>query len=215
MENVSTLVATATLTIVMVAAAPCARAQGSARPAFGLYAGVARSAIKGDSIGGPLYRTNVVAGASISLWLNRTFVFEPGLEFAQKGTKSLDRWGNSDQIILWDATLSYVEMPLLLRMGLGSVNVVRPYVVAGPELAFKVSCKLSVQGASARGYSCADLTAATESFDYGVIAGVGVDFRIGRQVLTALGRYDGGLRNAFVGNDGRSREFAALVGVRW
>src|SRR5512140_2578585 len=95
MANVSSLIATATLTVVMVAAPPFARAQGSPGPAFGLYAGVARSVIKGDSIGGPLYRTNAVAGASFSLWLNRSFAFEPGVEFAQKGTKSLDRWGTS------------------------------------------------------------------------------------------------------------------------
>lgn len=87
---------------------------------------------------------------------------------------------------------SYVEVPLLFRVGLGSGST-RFYLTGGPAIAFEMTCKTVIPGIVAE-KDCndpADPTTGIKSTDYGVMFGAGV--AMGKLTLSA--RYDLGLVN--------------------
>jgi hypothetical protein len=107
-----------------------------------------------------------------------------------------------------DTDLHYLEIPILLRVNVGSSNRERVagYVIAGP--AFDVKLKAELNGV--------DIGSQYEGLDIGVIGGVGVE--ITRFLIE--GRYNWGLRNVVNGNlatttEIKTRTFALLFGVRF
>jgi hypothetical protein len=113
-----------------------------------------------------------------------------------------------DPLFGLDTDLHYLEIPILLRINVGSANRERVagYIIAGP--AFDVKLKAELNGI--------DIAEQYEGLDLGVIAGAGVE--ITRFLVEA--RYNWGLRNVVKGNlatttEIKTRTFAILFGVRF
>lgn len=109
--------------------------------------------------------------------------FAPELMYVLKGSTDDD----SD----FFTKLSYIEVPLLFRYGFPTSGTARPYITAGPTVAFLASCTVGDDDDSG---SCDDFYGADEAYksiDYGVMFGLGVKFN--RFGISA--RYEMGLAN--------------------
>jgi len=121
--------------------------------------------------------------------------------YAKKGAK--------DSTGTFAVDLYYLEIPVLLRVNLGSANKNKGaivYVIGGP--AFDINLKAQQNNI--------DVKSNYESLDLGIIGGAGVE--ISRFLVE--GRYNWGLRNVLKANGGtandvKSRSFALLAGFRF
>lgn len=188
-------------------------AQGFNRPVrteFGVYVGGSSATIHGDSVPGPTHLPGFVIGASAQVGAGRRVSLQPELQFVQKGDNEVDEFGGS--AFTTRIRLSYVEVPVLLRVTGDAMGPrLRPFVVAGPAIAFKVGCGVTVTGLPGN-YTCSDLPPA-ESVDFGAIVGGGVDFPLFRRRHTLQVRYDLGLVNAFKNNDAKNRALTVVFGA--
>jgi hypothetical protein len=196
----------------MFAGAPIgARAQGSGdHTALGLLAGSSWTTLHGADIPGPTHAWGLALGAFARWGFGARFAFQPELQFIQKGDNQVDIAGTTT--FTEAIHLSYVEVPLLLRVHADPMRGVTPYLVAGPAVAIKSGCSVDVRGLAGN-WSCANLPAA-ESLDYGAIAGGGVEFALGGRTYSLSARYDWGAKDAFKQNDAKNRALSLLLGIR-
>lgn len=177
---------------------------------LGVYGGWSRTDLHGPEIPGPLHTNGGLGGAYVQWRINNHFDIQPEVQYVQKGNRELDSyWGGNFALRI---RLSYVEIPVLVRAR-GSTYAGRftPYLLAGPEVAFKTGCSLDVFDLPGN-YTCSDLPA-SKSVDYGIIGGGGVDVGLGGRQFTVSVRYDQGLADAFTSGDPKNRALTVIVGV--
>lgn len=180
------------------------------RTSLAVYAGLTRATMHGDSVPGPLHTTGFIGGAAVSMHLVDRFSLQPELQFVQKGDDEADAFGGG--VLSEHIRLNYIEVPVLLRASGDAIRGVTPFVIGGPQVAFKASCSIDVKGV-ANHYTCADLPP-VESTEFGVVAGAGVDAAIMGHAISVSARYDWGLRDAFKNNLAKTRTLAILLGWR-
>ena len=166
---------------ILVAGAPLARAQD-----FGITGGVAISKFAGDDVGEfSKTRLGLVGGVFAYFRLSDVLGIQPEVLYFQKGGKG-ETAGFTAEV-----RLSYLEVPLLLKLAFPEGGRLRPHLYAGGAMAFKLGCRLRVSSATADDSSpCEDdpETQVTDT-DFSVILGAGVEFD--RATLSL--RYDWGL----------------------
>ena len=192
-----------------IAAAGSAGAQVE-RTGVTIYGGLTRATLHGDSVPGPLHTFGFVGGAAVSWRVANHVVLQPELQFVQKGDDETDSF--SGGVLSEHIRLNYVEVPVLLRVSGTEIHGVTPFLIGGPQVAFKASCSIDVKGVSGN-YTCADLPP-IESTEFGVVAGGGVDAPIMGHAVSVSARYDWGLRDAFKDNLAKTRTLAVLLGWR-
>jgi hypothetical protein len=147
-------------------------------------------------------RIGVQAGA----WLNRPLAgglsLQPEVHYTQKGARYRSAIGLGFEIASGSAALelAYLEVPLLLRLDLANTGGVRPFVLAGPAIAYRSGCSLNVQanGIGAN-FDCndsfdnANLGDGLRTFDTNAVFGGGLAFRLGGRDYSAGVRYSAGL----------------------
>lgn len=80
--------------------------------------------------------------------------------------------------------LSYVEVPVMLRLNLGGSSAINPHLYAGPYLGLRINCTIGDDT------DCDDAPGvSTKSVDVGGVAGGGLAFDVGGLVLTGGARY--------------------------
>ncbi|MEX1128969.1 MAG: porin family protein [Vicinamibacterales bacterium] len=147
-------------------------------------------------------RTGLLAGVFVTIPLGWLTV-QPEAIYTVKGT-SLDIGGvTSDYIV------DYVEVPVLARLRL----LRNAYVVAGPSMAFRLRARNRIAfGGSTEEF---DLEDDVESFDMGIVGGVGLE--AGRWVVDA--RYTHGLSDLDTDSSDdvrmRNRVFSVSAGIRF
>jgi hypothetical protein len=223
----SSFPAVAALAATMFATMPVsAQAQTTPRTKFGALIGLASASIS-DADLGDLAETGVSAetkrrmgfqiGAYLTQPLSGNVSFQPEVHYIQKGAKLAVNVTDIEGIPATSAEaalkFAYLEVPLLLRLDLGEGRSVRPFLVAGPALAYRISCNLglSVSGASFNTNCDESLDGETESddpfkkFDASIMAGAGVAGTMGALPLSVQARFSYGLLNiANDAVDGRS-----------
>ena len=200
---------TRTLFSTLVATAVLAAAPLTAQSSFGIVGGLASSniTISGGGVSASFSsRTGFAGGVSMTHPISKDFEFAPELLYVQKGSKVKD--GSSSLGV----KLAYVEVPLLFRAKFGS-SATRPFVLAGPAIGVKASCKLkgSDGGTSVSADCGSDFK--VKSADFGVMLGAG----LAANRFSVSVRYDLGLSNiadgADAGSSAKNRTFLFLVGV--
>lgn len=86
---------------------------------------------------------------------------------------------------------SYIELPVLLKVSKSS-GPVRPYLILGPRLGYRTGVK-SRDEATGEEETPDDADELFEKWDFGVGAGGGLSFDVGRSTVFAEGRYTWGL----------------------
>lgn len=202
-----------TLGCAILASVPlAARPQAASRDlAVGLLLGSSWSTLHGADVPGPSHAWGLALGGFARVRLVGRFAIQPELQFIQKGDNQVDIAGT--QTFTEAIRLSYVEVPVLLRVRAGTMGGFTPYLVAGPAVAFRAGCSVDVRGLAGT-YTCANLPEA-ESVDYGAIAGGGLDVTIGARTCTLSGRYEWGAKNAFRRNEAKNRALSLLLGIQF
>jgi hypothetical protein len=177
---------------------------------FGPVAGINFATFTGSDASGAKTRTAFFVGGAINMPLGRSMFFQPQALYSMKGA-SIDLGG-----ITGEYKLSYLEIPLLfgLRIPMQGSNV-HPYVVAGPTIAFLMSCKIraSSGGLSAEA-NCDDssIGLTTRSTDLGLSIGAGVELPMATGTLSLVGRYGFGLSGPFEGSNTKNSVISLGVG---
>jgi outer membrane protein with beta-barrel domain len=185
-------------------------------PRFGITVGVNLAKLAGDSVQGSKTRTGFVGGATLVLPLSRDFAFEPELVYSMKGSK-FDEQGVSGSF-----KLNYVELPILIRYTFPVVGSTKPFLLAGPALAFQTSCKISGenQGATVT-FGCKDFfqqvgaNVDVKKFDTGAMFGGGVAFDVGGRMMSLGVRYNLGLTDVFSDTDAKNRVLSFVGTWEW
>lgn len=196
----------------LLLAAPAARAQSGAplerpvRTAVVVGASIARMTEVEDAEP----RNGLVLGGQLTIRVNALFAFQPELLYVQKGLEGALDFGGTPVDLAYRS--DYLEVPLLARLSLGG-RTVRPFVLAGPSLAFSVACHVDgeVDG-DTETIACADADAEPAAVDLGLVAGGGLELPIGMNALTVGARYTAGLLEALDGTGSRHRTVAITVG---
>jgi hypothetical protein len=109
--------------------------------------------------------------------------------------------------------LDYVYAPVLLKMKVIPAGPVRPVIFAGGYYSYLLNAKgvLTYEGGSEEG----DVDDMFKKSDYGVVGGVGLEFKLPGILFTIEGRYNYGLANIASGEgaEGKNSSMMALVGL--
>src|SRR5689334_5653725 len=203
--------------IVATGFAPSISAQVSLpNPRFGVRAGINIAKLAGDSVEGAKNKTSFVGGVVASLPLSKDFAFQPELVYSMKGSKF------SEQGVDGEFKLNYVELPILIRYDIPVVGTTKPFLLAGPALAFQTSCKISGtdQGATVT-FGCKDFfrqigaDVDVKKFDTGAMFGGGLAFDVGGRVLSLAVRYNLGLTDIFSDTDAKNRVLSFDATLEW
>lgn len=152
---------------------------------LGVLAGLNLANINvGDKGEGEEYSMRTVFGfggvASFGLSEMMSLQFEPA--YMQKGTKV--KFDGQDA---GDYKLTYIDVPVLLKIAFGQSNV-KPYALVGGNIGFLLSAKAApTQGDEI------DIKDETESLDYGLNFGAGVNIPMGSNQFFIEGQYALGL----------------------
>ena len=141
-------------------------------------------------------------GAYLTVPLSSTLSFQPELHYIQKGAKVMATSNDLDGAVSLRLNTSYVELPLLLRFESGRQAQAHPFIVLGPSVAYRVSCRtaFSLMGLQVED-SCKsnseDFGEETDdpikTTDFGVVGGLGISGLVGGFPLSAQVRYAHGI----------------------
>ena len=113
-----------------------------------------------------------------------------------------------------DIGLAYIEMPVLVRLA-ATRGRFRPVVFGGPAPALRIGCDLQVIDPNTPiRATCAETTVPPfRDFDFGLVAGGGVEIRWPQSALALEARYTAGLRSVLEGLDVKNRAFGVLLAL--
>jgi Outer membrane protein beta-barrel domain len=199
-------VLTSVLTVIVLAVPGAALAQGLT---YGAKAGVTMGTLSFDpESGGDFgYRIGLAVGGFVALPLGSRLTIQPEGLFNQRGAKA------DDEGLETTIALDYIDVPVLVKYAVTHGGSRSFFVFGGPSAAFKVRSRAT----ATFGDTTIDLDADEdiESFEFGVVAGGGVDF--GKWSID--GRYSWGLSNLNKDDEDdvklRSRAFSVLAGIRF
>lgn len=130
------------------------------------------------------WKTGFCGGGFLAFYVNDVFAIQPEVLLSMKGSK----WTFGDERIT--IKLNYWEIPVLAKVAVPSQSASRFTLFAGPSLGVKLSAKAKVE--SPTGTETEDIEEIKKT-DFGVVFGVGADFRRGHNTLTFDVRYTHGL----------------------
>ncbi len=160
----------------------------------GVKVGLNSATIGGSDASGQSI-TSFDAGMFASFNLAGLLALQPELLYTMKGYKAsypvLDVIGpipfGSGNLT---AKISYLEIPVLLKLNTSSFGIIKPNIFAGPEVAFKLSGK-ATSGSPSREQDLQNIN----STDFGIIVGAGININLPITTLMVDIRYDIGMRD--------------------
>jgi hypothetical protein len=157
-------------------------------PRFGLMAGINSSTIGGPDVEDASRRVGAMGGILVVAPVRPGVAIEPEVIFTMKGADFSDIEGSGS------VKMSYVEVPVLLRVSIPTSTAARPFFYAGPSVSFRASCNFEATGEDfGADLSCDQLESQGVEFksvDYGLIVGAGASFDLSGKLVTLSVRYD-------------------------
>jgi hypothetical protein len=188
------------VTIVIVCAALSAVPAEGGPLSFGLKAGLDLSSITETPEAwseAKSFKPGLTAGAVMIYAWDNGFGLQPELLYAQKGVSASLYEGLVD--VGLDLNLSYIEIPLLAVYTFPLEGKFKPYVQAGPSVAFTLSSELVAEvGILSGGVDFSSLTHVT---DWGIVLGGGFGIETGSGTITFDARYTRGFTNVILSGD--------------
>jgi hypothetical protein len=139
----------------------------------------------GARVDGAAYKWGFHGGVLVNIPLNDRFSLQPEVLYSQKGTHE----DNSSTRV----RLSYVDVPVLLRMATGAGGL---FLEAGPQVGYLAGSEASIDTRKPLARVTSDFAGSYPPFDVGYAAGFGY------QLPNGLGlglRANGGLRHVLKG----------------
>lgn len=181
--------------------------------ALGFKAGLAAAGQNGAN-GFDDTRAGIGAGFTAGIPLSPHVSLQPEVLYVRKGAKTTFELTNSQGTVLSSMSVTYaidyLEIPLLLRVGVPTSGSVEPYFIGGPSVGFKVSEELRFGDAS-------ETWDRVSTSDFGLAIGAGLEMGRGRTRWLLEARYTVGLTDIGSIPDASLRNSVWLVaaGVAW
>jgi hypothetical protein len=118
-------------------------------------------------------RTGAVAGAALEFTVLNTLSFEPGLAYSMRGGRI--NMTIRDTLITGADEYAYLSIPVHAKLKMPSA-IVRPYVIAGPNIGLLISARAVTETGSSPGET--DLADSMNTVDWGLDLGAGVEFSL-------------------------------------
>lgn len=136
-------------------------------------------------------KTGFMVGGFADIGISRIISIKPAVRYIVKG---YTQQSQQLQGLSFSGSYSYIEVPLLIK-GRVPLNVVKPYIEAGPTVGLQLSAS-SETTFNGQQIQTSDDGASYNAIDFGLYFGSGVEFRVapGMDVFTGFG-YSLGLIN--------------------
>ena len=178
----------------------------------------------GDDVAASDQRPRLAAGLAVDLFSVGPVSLSPEVFYAQKGAENFQSRLATGQAA--EISLAYVEIPVLLKLGLpfGGARF-RPYLAGGPVFGWQLDCSVTAT-ASGTSDDCAQLLGGQSQleetlrdFEQGLMFGAGFAFDVipGIGAITLDARYARGLTRLTESEDGpeiQNRALSVLLGYR-
>ena len=182
-------------------------AMNASTMAFGGQAGIGASQIIG--VGG---------GFGVAFPVSGRYGVQIGAQFAQKGARMTLRGG--DVAASADVTFENLDLTALARISALTVANLPIYALVGPYASFELGCRfVAGAGAGAAGFApsgdCRNANLDTQSVDFGVSGGLGIEMGTGETRITGGLLYSYGIQDIdkYVGQSARHRVLNIHAGV--
>jgi hypothetical protein len=155
------------------------------------------------------YLNSPVGGVYFSLGLG-PLAIQPEVLYVRMGSEYEIDEAND---LKWQ--FDYVQVPVLLKLKVIPVGPIRPVIYAGGYGAYLIKANgvMTVDGVP----ESTDISDEYQKYDYGVVGGVGLDFKLPGISISVEGRYNYGLKNILVdpsaGDSLKNRSMMALIGI--
>jgi hypothetical protein len=193
---------------------------------FSIKGGVNLVDFFGDDVEEADRRPRLAGGAAVDLLALGPLALAPEIYYAQKGAEQLQQrlaQGQSATV-----SLSYIEIPVLVRLNLPAGPRVRPYIAAGPVFGWQVDCSITANAQTGAAQpDCEDLLGGRQqleeklrSYEQGLMVGAGLAVRVlgGLGAITLDARYARGLTRLSDepgAPEIRNRALSVLLGYRF
>lgn len=151
-------------------------------------------------------------GGFVTYNINEMFAVQPEVLITMKGAKYKEEIGG-EILKVW-INLTYLEIPVLAKITLPTLGIVKPSLFAGPAIAIKLSGKVK---AKTEGVTVEVDVEDMKGIDFGLVIGAGIDwgqgvFGVGKLAVDL--RYTLGLStiSEFANDDVKNGAFSLLVG---
>ena len=150
------------------------------------------------------FQTGYGAALTFQIPVSNVFSFQPEIHYIRRGYNVNTVYGSDSSVIQKthvDGSLvtQYVDIPVFLKVNIGSPNKTHLFLMAGPYLGYAISGTLnsvSTGNQTVSSSSAFDFNSNNYNrFDYGVAGGLGIGIPIGNGTLTLDGRYNQGIGN--------------------
>lgn len=151
-------------------------------------------------------------GINYNLKINKSLEFQPEIQLTQYGYKV----SNGDDHLIRKYNL--ISSNLLMNINLSDKKI-RPFFVVGPFIGYKLSqyADMVYKGTILGDGKSSFLKNLHNRFDYGVIGGLGLQFKVGKPIINIQGRYQLGFANPIINCDckNHSRVISINFGVQF
>ncbi len=152
--------------------------------------------------------TGLVGGVYFNMGLG-PLSFQPEILYARMGMKY------SFEGATVEYQTNYIQVPLLLKVSVIPAGPIQPVVYAGGYGSYLLSAKGVMT--SEEGSDSGDLDDMYQKYDYGLVGGAGIEFKLPGVKLSLEGRYNLGLANVWKdaeeGESLKNRSIMVLLGV--
>lgn len=191
---------------------------------FSLRGGVNLVDFLGDDVVESDSRPRLAGGVGFDVVSLGPVTLAPELWYAQKGAENIQSTLAEQQVA--EISLSYIEVPVLLRLDVPLGGVLRPYVAAGPVFGWQLDCAARIDAGGAE-QDCDPLFGTQDQledtlreYEQGLMAGAGLALQImrGLGAVTLDARYAWGLSrlsDAENGPEVRNEALSLMLGYRF
>lgn len=183
---------------------------------FGIKGGMISAKLTGDNMDSD-WRNGFTGGGFVNYRFGELFVIQPEILFAQKGANVNEFEG---EVFDGKLRLNYIEVPLFAKLLLPVANqpLLRPFLMAGPSIAFKTYCEAegTLDGVSlVTECDDPDIGAYVKDTDWSLVFGGGFGVPIRNFALVIDARYQFGLGtidDTADPDDIKNRSFTVMAG---
>ena len=130
--------------------------------------------------------TGLGIGVVVDLKMGEMMMLHLEPMYLQKGSKAEEGENKVEMLV------DYLEIPVMLKYQFGT-STTKPYFMAGPSIGFLLDSKLKITEDGTSGET--DNKDDTESIDFGIGIGAGLDMMVGKNTFFVEARYAFGMVN--------------------
>lgn len=176
---------------------------------IGPIVGLNYTTFYGSDADGSDSHADFAIGGQLDYDLGPEAFFRTGLVYSRRGAETTDAGTNVK------VKISYLEVPLLVGYRVSTSSGVKPYLMGGGQLGFKLGCTFEgSQGGVTASIACDDpsLGGDFSSTDFAVVGGAGLEMPVGLSHVTIDVRYVVGLMKIEKSSEIKNRGFTFGVG---